>query len=153
MSFSLPYSRSPFTDFQNSILIFSVEDPSGASITDSSGNPMPAYVDRVLNAYLKPLKDRPTVQQALEKYPGVDVNAIVVEGYITGNVTGAELDGIGFGERTRQRKPSDPIGFTGAKYFDQSGTFILLPTLQSSVTADHLTGLAIRGIFQRRGGE
>ena len=153
MPFSLPYSRSPFTDFENSVLVFTVEDPNGTDTTDSAGNPMPAHMDRVLNAYLKPVKDYKFTRELTDKYPGVDVNALVLEGYITGNTTGADLDGIGFGERTRDRKPSDPPGFAGAKYFNQSGSAILIPHLQSSVTADHLTGLSIRVIFQRRGGE
>ena len=153
MPFSLPYSRSPFTDFENSVLVFQVEDPTGAETIDSSGNPAPAKIDRVLNAYLKQSKDQRISKQILDQYPGIDVNGILMEGYITGMVTGAELNGIGFGERTRARKPTDPIGFSGAKYFNQSGSAILIPHLQSSVTADHLTGLAIRLIFQRRGGE
>jgi hypothetical protein len=147
MPFSLEKVPSPFIDFQNATLTFSIA--AATDTVDSSGNPVPTMVDKVIRAYLNPSKRNSPSLKEIEQYGGTDVSAIILEGY----VTEGDLNGIGIGAATRNRIASDPVGFAGARYRDQSGSFIRIIALQSSVQADHITGYPIRGIFQIRGGE
>jgi hypothetical protein len=147
MPFTLEKVPSPLIDFQNATLTFSVA--STTDTVDSSGNPVPTMVDKVIRVYLKPSKNESQGLKEIEQYGGTDVSSVILEGY----VTEGDLNGIGIGAATRHRIASDPVDFTGARYREQSGTFIRLIALQSSVQADNITGYPIRGIFQIRGGE
>lgn len=140
MPFFIPVTASPFLEFKNSTLVFEVEDDDNPDSVDAAGNPFPALKDVTIECYLKPVKINPSGGSNIsltKKYPGIDTQGIYVEGYV---VLGS-LDGIGIEHATKS-----------AIYRGQSGVFVRLVDLQSPVTADHVTGKSIRGIFQIRGG-
>jgi hypothetical protein len=66
---------SPFVSFANSTLRFQVA--SGALIEDRNGNLRPGRLTVTVSALLKQARDNKTTEQ-----PGVDVNAIYLEGYL-----------------------------------------------------------------------
>lgn len=140
MAFSLPITTSPFLEFKNTTLVFEVEDSDNPDSVDAAGNPVPALKDVTVECYLKPTKNKPSGGTSIEiakKYPGIDTQGIYVEGFVVSGV----LDGIGIEHATKS-----------ATYRGQSGIFVRVVDLQSPVTADHITGKSIRGIFQIRGG-
>jgi hypothetical protein len=131
----------PFDPFKNSILKFSVDDPSKPDITDSAGNPKPAQKTITITAFLKPDGVYGVSRNIADKFPGLGVNSVTLKGYVTSN-NGRLPAGISPGDRT-----------TYCKYRDQVGTGIWLLDVQSSVKADLITGESISIIFQQLGGE